>query len=242
MNEEKILVFDIWGAYAHFKKIYLTTSALTYAIPFKTSIYGLVGAILGLEKNENQYLNNFNENNCKIAIQLINPVRFQKFNINLSDEPGPIKKNRKPTLVEYIKRPHYRIYFFHNNEDIFNILIKLLSNKNSVYTPVLGISHCLANINLIGIFTFYKSSVVDTKIIHSIIPKSHLIEFDSQYWIDNNLFVQEQNMYPLEMNLAREVIKRDSIFYEINGKPMKAKVKEYYKIKINSDELNVTGF
>ena len=52
----KILVFDIWGEYAHFKKIYATTSALSYVVPPKTSIYGYIGAILGLEKEDNIYL------------------------------------------------------------------------------------------------------------------------------------------------------------------------------------------
>ena len=52
----KILVFDIWGDYAHFKKIYATTSALTYVIPTKPSIYGYIGSIVGREKFDNDYL------------------------------------------------------------------------------------------------------------------------------------------------------------------------------------------
>ena len=111
MEIDKLIVFDIWGRYAHFKKIYVTTSALSYGVPFKTSVYGLVGAILGLDNHKNDYLNHFHESNCKIGIRVINPVKLQRINVNLSDKPGPIIGNRKPTMVEFVTDPHYRISF-----------------------------------------------------------------------------------------------------------------------------------
>lgn len=239
MVNNKILIFEIWGDYAHFKKIYVTTSALSYAVPFKTSIYGLISAFLGFEKQENKYLKNFEKEKCKIGIQVLSQIKFQKVNINLSDEPGPIKGNRKPTTMEFVKKPHYRIFFLHEDGEIYDKLLNSIKKRDSVYTPVLGIANCITNYELIADTKYEIKKNNDYTTIHSVITKSSLIDFDSDYWLENNLFIQEQDMYPIEMNTNREVTKRDTIFYEISGKPLKAKVKDYVEIKFNNSFLNV---
>src|SRR5690625_3575514 len=157
MEIKTTLVFDIWGDYAHFKKIYVTTSALTYSLPFKTTIYGLVGAIIGLD----------NEENCQLAIQVINPVKIQRININLSPKPGPIKDNRKPTTMEYLVKPRFRIFFSHKDEEIYNSLKENLEEKRTVYTPVLGLAHCIANFEFLGEYELTRESgnaMIDSKI------------------------------------------------------------------------------
>ena len=50
----KVLVFDISGKYAHYKKIYATTSAISYVIPTKTSLFGYLWAIGATEKNRDK--------------------------------------------------------------------------------------------------------------------------------------------------------------------------------------------
>jgi CRISPR-associated protein Cas5h len=237
MKPDKAIIFDVWGRYAHFKKIYVTTSALSYGVPFKTSIYGLIGAILGLDNRQNDYLNPFNEGNCKIGIQVINPIRLQRLNINLSDSLGPIGDNRKPTMMEFVKNPNYRIFFSHSDHELFDRLLKKTESKTSVYTPVLGLAHCIANFRLIGLGDLVKSE--GDAVINSVLLKSQLISFDQTHWIENDVHIQEQDMYPLEMNAKREVIKRDSILFDINGKSIKAKVKEYYSTSIKNEITNI---
>ena len=237
MKPDKAIIFDVWGRYAHFKKIYVTTSALSYGVPFKTSIYGLIGAIIGLDNRQNDYLNKFNEGNCKIGIQVINPIKLQRININLSDRLGSIGDNRKPTMMEFVKNPHYRIFFSHSDHEVFDRLFKKTESKTSVYTPVLGLAHCIANFRLIGLSDLVRSE--GDAVINSVLLKSQLISFDQTHWIENEVHIQEQDMYPLEMYTRREVIKRDSILFDINGKAIKAKVKEYYSTSINDEITNI---
>ncbi|MDI3548462.1 MAG: CRISPR-associated protein Cas5h [Halanaerobiales bacterium] len=76
MSIAKVLAFDLKGDYAHFKKYYTTTSPLTFSLPPKTVIYGIVGAILGFSKerdNKEYYLNFFQDKKCSIGIKVINP-------------------------------------------------------------------------------------------------------------------------------------------------------------------------
>lgn len=46
----KVLAFDIWADYAHFRKFYTTTSPLTFSFPPPPTIAGILGAIYGTEK------------------------------------------------------------------------------------------------------------------------------------------------------------------------------------------------
>ena len=70
---DKVLVFDIWGEYAHFRKYYTTTSPLSYSIPPRTAVTGFIGAILGLGKEK--YLKHFTKKQAFIAVRLLNPVK-----------------------------------------------------------------------------------------------------------------------------------------------------------------------
>lgn len=237
MEIKKTLVFDIWGDYAHFKKIYVTTSALTYSLPFKTTIYGLVGAIIGLDNEKNSYLDHFNEENCQLAIQVINPVKIQRININLSPKPGPIKDNRKPTTMEYLVKPRFRIFFSHKDDEIYNSLKENLEEKRTVYTPVLGLAHCLANFEFLGEYELTQES--GNAMIDSILLKSMVKSLDTSSWNENDVRVQEQTMYPLEMNTTREVTKRDSVLFDLNGNPIQAEVEHYFNLNLDGKKVNI---
>jgi CRISPR-associated protein Cas5h len=80
---DKILVFDIWSEYAHFRKFYTTTSPLTFSIPPRTALCGLMGALLGLSKET--YLKNFPKTKARFAVKLLNPVKKVRFSENLID-------------------------------------------------------------------------------------------------------------------------------------------------------------
>lgn len=237
MEIKTTLVFDIWGDYAHFKKIYVTTSALTYSLPFKTTIYGLVGAIIGLDNEKNSYLDHFNEENCQLAIQVINPVKIQRININLSPKPGPIKDNRKPTTMEYLVKPRFRIFFSHKDDEIYNSLKENLEEKRTVYTPVLGLAHCLANFEFLGEYELTQES--GNAMIDSILLKSMVKSLDTSSWNENDVRVQEQTMYPLEMNTTREVTKRDSVLFDLNGNPIQAEVEHYFNLNLDGKRVNI---
>lgn len=237
MEIKTTLVFDIWGDYAHFKKIYVTTSALTYSLPFKTTIYGLVGAIIGLDNEKNGYLDHFNEENCQLAIQVINPVKIQRININLSPKPGPIKDNRKPTTMEYLVKPRFRIFFSHKDEEIYNSLKENLEEKRTVYTPVLGLAHCIANFEFLGEYELTRES--GNAMIDSILLKSMVKSLDTSSWNENDVRVQEQTMYPLEMNTTREVTKRDNVLFDLNGNPIQAEVEHYFHLNLDGKRVNI---
>ena len=62
----KLLIFDIIGKFAHFRKYYSNSSALSFGAPPRTTICGMVAAILGMEKDS--YYSIMNLEKCKIAV------------------------------------------------------------------------------------------------------------------------------------------------------------------------------
>lgn len=241
----KILAFDIWGRYAHYKKIFATTTALSYAIPSKTAMYGYVGAVVGLQKFDNLYLNEFEPGFCKIGLQVINPIVMQRINTNLHPHTkGLIKstQNRKPTTIEYVYQPKYRVYFMHSNNQLFTQLKENLQSHKSFYTPSLGLANLLSNFEYVGEFdsTEIEGDSKHSIKINSAIPRRKIIDFDLDGTITNEII--EYSQYAVEMNTAREVTKRDDIFFDRKGAQIKAIVNSYYKINVNQTENNVVLF
>lgn len=236
----KVLVFDIWGEYAHYKKIYATTSAVSYCLPPKTSLYGYVGAILGLEKN--QYLNYFQNKECLIGIQLLNPIVMQRININLRAVLGRMKQtdNRKPTMMEFVYQPKYRIYFYHKNLETYNRLKESLIEKCAVYTPSMGLASLISNFEFIDELdaTLIRTSNQSVK-IDSVVPKSQFQKFDIDALGKYRTEIIEQSMYSVEIDLERNVTEREDIILERKTKSIYAFLNQYYQL---SDGTNISLF
>lgn len=236
----KVLAFDIWGEYAHYKKIYATTSAVSYCLPPKTSLYGYVGAILGLEKNH--YLNYFQNKECLVGIQLIHPIIMQRININLRAVLGRMKPNdnRKPTMMEFVYQPKYRIYFYHKNSETYNRLKDSLVEKYAVYTPSMGLASLISNFEFIGELdaTLIETPNQAVK-IDSVISKSQFQKFDIDALGKYRTEIIEQSMYSVEMDLERNVTEREDIILERKTKSIYAFLNQYYQL---SDGTNISLF
>ncbi|ODS41195.1 type I-B CRISPR-associated protein Cas5 [Candidatus Altiarchaeales archaeon WOR_SM1_SCG] len=240
-NIKKVLVFDVWGDYAHFRIGYTTTSPLTFSIPPRTALCGLIGAILGLEKENNEYLKNFTLKKAKIGLKLFkeNPVKKVTVSENLIDTTTSPKSfyNIKRTRIrfEFLKDPRYRIYFLHSDSRIYNQLKKNLMEHKSVYTPCLGISEHIANFDFVGEFDIDIKKTNDKIPIHSAIPTEKLrdkksINFDS---IGEYFSVR----LPVEMDQERVIKEYSDVLFERNGNPIELKIKEpYYEINYNDGE------
>ncbi|PSN82705.1 hypothetical protein B9Q02_11345 [Candidatus Marsarchaeota G1 archaeon BE_D] len=73
--------FDIKGYLAHFRKVYSTTSSLSYVFPPRTTVMGLLAAIVG--KNRDSYYEEYSQ--LKIAISIKSKIRKLVFSSNYLD-------------------------------------------------------------------------------------------------------------------------------------------------------------
>jgi len=241
---EEVLVFDVWSDYAHFRRGYTTTSPLTYPFPSRTTLAGLLAAILGLPRDG--YYELFGKDNSAFALQILEPIKKIKITLNLIDTRHGLthweiqKKNQMPRTqipFEFIKNPRYRLYVWLKDLEKFEELKNLVKEHKSVYTPYLGISECLANFEIVkdGIFEVERSSVSGTSEveIHSIIKKGSVKvkggERGKKYGVVK---------VPGFMNEDRAVMEYLEFYYEEDGKPLKITEGVYYRL----EDVNIIFF
>ena len=224
---DKVLVFDIWGEYAHFRKYYTTTSPLSYSIPPRTAVTGFIGAILGLGKEK--YLKHFTKKQAFIAVRLLNPVKKVRISENLIDTENVKRmhliKNRTQIRFEFIKDPKYRLYFYHTDEGLYALTKNLLADHKSIYTPYLGISEHIANFEFIGEINTQKRFSEDFVEVDSVIPEDPT----NKIGFETNLEYFSETM-PIEMDFDRTVVEYKNIIFERNGHRIKAKLKEFWEL------------
>lgn len=223
---DRVIVIDVWGDYAHFKKIYTTSAPLTYSFPPRTAISGLIGAILGLDKGE--YFRHFLRMDAKIGCKIIMPIKKIRIGENHLNADSiknmHLIKNRNPTRREFVKDPKYRIYISHSDEDLYNNLKFLLVNHQSIYTPCLGLSQLICDFSYVGDFGLEK---LDDGLhaIDSVVPGRCII---SPEFEEGKEYFSE--ILPNEMNDGREVTDYSEILFERNGKEIKAKARDLWKV------------
>jgi len=165
VSPQKVLVFDIMGRMAHFRKYYTNSSSLSYIVPPRTVIIGLIAGTLGFpserhtESKNNTYYEKFSSNECFIAVskktkigKIMQTVNYLKVT-GINDVTGSGGHTQIPLEIlmsEENKEITYRVYFFHINEDLYQNLKNRLKNNMFVYPPYLGLTEFLASIKYIG--------------------------------------------------------------------------------------------
>lgn len=227
----RVLVFDIFGDLAHFRRFYTTSSPLTFSFPPPPTVAGILGAIIGIDKSK--YLEIFMSEKCKISVRIINPVKKMRIGLNFINTKGnfwiPTKKGtheaRTQIRTEFIKDPHYRIYISHEDNNIFNELINKLSKHESFFTISLGLSELLAGFNYIGISNLKEIKQYEGDIC-SLLP--------IYYIRDSNISFEDGKKYfkeriPIIMNPERKVEKYDDVILESQGYPIKTFVSKCWE-------------
>lgn len=230
---KKVLVFDIWGDYAHFRKIYTTTSPLTYSIPPRTALIGLIAAILGIDKGK--YIPYFTKDKSNIALRILSPIKKIRIGENLIDTKTghSIKmhliKNRTQIRYEFLKDPRYRIYFWHINNEIYENLKQFLIKHKCIYTPCLGLSQLLCNFEYIAEYKIEGPIETENEVeISSCIPikiiKKAIFEEEKEYFTET---------LPSEMIENRIVIDYQEILYERKGESIFGEVDKFWILENN---------
>ncbi|HDP76851.1 MAG TPA: type I-B CRISPR-associated protein Cas5 [Mesotoga infera] len=214
----KVLVFDIASDYAHFRQPYSTTSSLTYAIPPRTAVLGIVGAILGIESGgfgKSEHVPKLENSNVRIGVRIMKPIEKVRFNMNYSyTKADAATKNvlHIQVPVEMVKEPIYRLHICADSP-LFEKLERLVSKKECYYTPYLGITEFIARVNYIG--TYEARILVRSEKIYSAIYMS-----DSTNFVMSNGQKIFRETHAVSMDNYRHVTEYSEIAYEAEGKPL----------------------
>ncbi len=167
-HPEECLVFTIKGQWGHFKRIDGNLVKETYRIPPRTTVAGLIAAILGIKRNS--YYTLFARGRSAVAVESTTALRTINMPMNAlstaNSSEGLTKVNSRgggPTVAftdpsynrqqhnyELLVEPAYHIYVWLEDEQRLDTLDEMLAAGKSHYTPSLGVSEHLASVEYVG--------------------------------------------------------------------------------------------
>lgn len=147
----------------------------TYNIPHRIMLFGILGAIIGLNgynydsfmkiiKNEKEKLPNFYEklNNLKIAIvPKFENKGFSKKIQSFNNSVGYASQEQGNNLIvteQILENPAWDIYVLNNNSEEYKKIKHYLLNKKCEFIPYIGKNDYFANINNVQVLNCEKSN------------------------------------------------------------------------------------
>jgi CRISPR-associated protein Cas5h len=235
----EMLSFDLRGKFAHFRKYYANNTALTFSIPPRTTLMGIVAAILGLPKDS--YHRALGPEHLRFGVQALTPLKKSFHRLNLlmikssSDFRG--QKGRIQTPFEIITGLDlrmdsviYRVFVMPATEDapVFQQLKETLSQRSFTYSLTLGTAFCLAGIENIRIDleSEAREGGADFLPISTATPVDMITDINL---LEGKLLIEEELLpggfvddYNRELAFMRRVL------FPIDGNPMNVKISGEY--------------
>ena len=233
---KEVLVFDITGPMAHYRKYYTNTSALTYGFPPRTALMGLVAAVLGFERDT--YYEKLDQGRYAVAIkvparrlvQTVNYVRTKKEDLSrlrrLERVPGT------QTPVEFLlpaagfSALRFRVFFAHPDAELVLSAAAFLREGRSCYPLYLGLTECIASatfINLFGLREIEEVPAGKTTSLTSVLNAAHLREAVlAGETGDGHRMIRERAPYAFDA--GRKLRPPVSIIYEAQTRPFRVRL------------------
>ncbi len=242
-NKEKGVVFTIKGAFAHFRKTYTQTSMLTYPFPPRTALSGIVGAVLGVPRDEVYEL--MQPPNAYFVLEILTPIRKLTVTTNFistkEDFRKPIlkagknmiscfesTKNRTQIPMEILMPcPPYnmlsfRVAFWHKDLLLLKKFTEMLSNKQSFFPVYLGISEFLASIEMEGITSEILEINNYEGEINSVVVNEAILNVNGEFIKTGNKFNIEYVLLYANKDFSDKYY--SNIVYSDESKPLSLRV------------------
>lgn len=137
-----VLVFDLKGSVGHFRRPDTTATHATYPFITRTALRGILGALLGMEE--------FVQEDARAGIRLMTPVQksVQRLSMLGKGFLGGGPDFNRPTSIELLVNPYYRIYY---SGPYLDELARTIEERRSVYHTYLGSAFALTVPEWVGV-------------------------------------------------------------------------------------------
>lgn len=246
--------FELSSRMAIIKKPDSNETYYTYTFPHKIMIYGILGAIIGLNgynyyslkkclKEDVEEIPEFYSKLCNLKIAIVPYIdnkNFKKKIQSFNNSVGYASQEQGNNLIvkeQCLENPKWDIYIMDNNSDEYNKIKEYLLNRKCEYIPYIGKNDHFANIKNVEVFNIESKSNIEK--IDSIFDKDILADYIDDFD---------------EMFTAGFTGKKDEKYEYIEVNPTKLNEKIGYtnfkqfiftnkslKIKENSDLFLVNG-
>ncbi|MEX0813645.1 MAG: CRISPR-associated protein Cas5 [Chitinophagales bacterium] len=253
----EILSFDIEGKFAHFRKFHGNNTAMSYSIPPRTTIAGMLAAIMGEEKDS--YYENYQTQNLQIGLRVLSDLKksFHRLNLLMIKGNNDFRggKGRVQTPFEVVTGSdlkkdsvRYRIYLAPGkNREIFDQISQKLKDNNRQFNLSLGIAGFTAFVSNVQEFTAFEKNCNGEWInLHSAGNSEQVEEID---FPDNPEFKFnhiEEELLPADFiggKKGREVYRMNRVLFATRNFPIHVKLfGKYFQLKRNGNSEETENF
>lgn len=263
----EIIQFDLKGKMAHFRKYYANNTSMSFSIPPRTTIMGMLAAILGIGKDE--YYEVLASDKIRIGVALCSPIKksFHRLNLLSIKSLGNLKVDlekersftsdfrgtggRIQTPFEIVTGHNiqndevwYRIFIscFEAGKQTFDQLKTCIAQKRNHYNLSFGVAGFSAYISDTKFFE--EESVQEKTIQDGFIELNSAVVSDNVSSLkfekqDDYNFVEEE-LLPADFvaNYNRELSKMNRVLFTHNALPLSVVYSGVYFILQNT--YNIT--
>lgn len=209
MNFSKIIEIDIWSNFGCFSKPFSNSGGiLTYLIPPKTSIIGIIGAILGYDFNSYKEHDNIKEYlieklyGIKISVQPLFELNSKRVTFNRVS--GNVDKLSIENMhQDVLINPYYKLFIsfpdnLKNDEEMF---LDRITNHQTIYNLYMGRNEFPLSYNLCNIFD-YESIFLNKNNIHEFFEENDVKIYGSL----NRKFIKDTELKSVGNNETEGLI------------------------------------
>jgi len=235
------VVFDIESVFAHFRKIYTNSSSLSYTVPPRTTIHGILAAVMGYERDSYYSLM---DTSLYVSVKKNKSTYKMTHTLNYirAELAGDLVKPKKHTqipmeVISSVSNVSYKVYVAADKFSDMELLINRLKNERYVFPPTLGTAFFLADISNVSeaIFHEYDSN--------NFIQISSVINADAVEEIKLQEMALLKEKMPRAFGEERSIKSMASYYVEDTGGIITVKLKKGYpcwKVSyINNEEFVV---
>ena len=229
---KSLLVFDLVGPIAHFRKFYTNSSSLSYRIPPRTVLTGTIAALLGRERDS--YYKELALERARIGVALKTPVRTLMQTVNYlytKNEGWDGSKGHTQIPVELVMpRPperllRYRVHFTHADEALIEELQEQLRAGRYRYPLYLGLTECPAWVESPRLYQANELQVLrdpeESLPIETALPIRRLT---GDLKLQEGLRLYKDRM-PFDFYSDRRLKSVDEVLWEAEGRPLQLTIR-----------------
>lgn len=236
----EVISFDISGKIAHFRKYYTNNTALSFSIPPRTTIMGMLAAICGLPKET--YYELFSSENIDIGISLLSRTKKTIHRLNLMKVLGPNdfrgSKGRIQTPFEIVTGENitdsiitYRIFLHPLNIEGENYarLKKLIATKGNSFALTLGAASFNASLsNYKEYEATMRKALNEFEYFNSAVNSEDVLEIELLKEDNGHIGIIEEELMPADFvaNYNRELLKMNRMLFSVSASQLKVRLKD----------------
>jgi CRISPR-associated protein Cas5h len=246
----EILSFDVCGKLAHFRKYYANNTAFTYSVPPRTTVMGMLAAVMGYERDA--YYERLASKHLRVGVRLLVPVKknFHRLNFlsiksrgdaieGTGDFTGAGGRIQTPFEIvsglniesDFVK---YRIFIAQGVEDNgeFERLKALFGENQQRYNLSLGVANFSAWIEKVQLHKNVEAKMAAGLLkVHSAVASDKIVRLSFiKDDLESGYNYLEEELMPTDFisNGNRELSKLLRVLFSTQGKPFDVELNSLY--------------